>query len=359
MEQGKDAQTILGFLHNFRNRLYFDSFFNLCYRRTVGTLKYLKNKGIPIPLDQYAGEDPLSDIAIDILGSYFKSMPGKPFYAIFNQFKNCDINDTGAQGLEEIHDHFVSTFYVFIKQELSRILNESDPQVSNIKRRITDIIHGPEYEVFTKANIQYVSFNHSSSDRRNEKSLIAYEELENLSESSYHKNRPQWCKNIFDSLSLLTEFRNCVKKYDLIRSMVNVVMKYAELEGMPQSHCTFDRIKSNETAINNSKEASLVWLSDEVLKKFIEKEKISAKTSTRFLLAADYYLSDLIYSPGVDLLPVYFREVMPEQEHGDYLKDYKYIFETSMEKVKDNFINRIKISTNLSFSNYYGDEGDK
>ena len=77
------------------------------------------------------------------------------------------------------------------------------------------------------------------------------------------------------------------------------------------------------------------------------------------MLAADYYLSDLIYSPGVDLLPVYFREVMPEQEHGDYLKDYKYIFETSMEKVKDNFINRIKISTNLSFSNYYGDEGDK
>ena len=125
MEQGKDTQTILGFLHNFRNRLYCDRFFNLCYRRTIGTLKYLKNKGIPIPLDQYAGEDPLSDIAIDILGSYFKSMPGKPFYAIFNQFKNCDINDTNDQGLEEIHDHFVSTFYVFIKQELSRILNES------------------------------------------------------------------------------------------------------------------------------------------------------------------------------------------------------------------------------------------
>ena len=39
------------------------------------------------------------------------------------------------------------------------------------------------------------------------------------------------------------------KKYDLIRSMVNVVMKYAELEGMPQSYFAFDRIKSNETCL--------------------------------------------------------------------------------------------------------------
>ncbi|MCD6162735.1 MAG: hypothetical protein J7K40_10030, partial [candidate division Zixibacteria bacterium] len=184
---------------------------------------------------------------------------------------------------------------------------------------------------------------------------IPYDELLVLTEEAYFlsKNRSDWCLNVFKILNENGNMQNRLKKHELISAMININLKYVELDGVRPLRLSDANYQLYKNEIENAKKQSLLWLETDVLQSFIQKEKITEKDSRRFILAADIYLTDMIYSSDVDLLPEYFREVMPKTEHSRYLKDYKYVFETIIEKTEENFRNLINISIKPYFGNYY------
>ena len=351
-----DKQTLINFLNKPLNRQYFDAFFKLCYQKTISRLGCLKQKGHRIPSEPDAINNALSKLTMDILGSFLRSDTNKPYVVIFNHFNKLKITDYSQTDSEEIFNQFKLLLSGYTHQELSRIKKETDPQLDHLKRRIKDIIKQPEFATFNEESyhIEYVCLAGDKTENLNNHPLIPYDELLNLVEEAYYisKNRNEWCRNVFKILDKTPEVQNRLKKHELISAMININIKYVEADGLRPSRLPDADYQLYKNDIEDAKKQSLLWLESEILQRFIQKGNITKEESQRFILAADIYLTDMIYS-GVDLLPVYFREVMPESKHSRYLKDYKYIFETSLYKTEEKFKNRIKNSIKLNCSNYY------
>ena len=341
----KDIEILIEFLKKPQNRSRFKAFFELCYQYAYGYLNYLRAKIFQLPLDNQPTHDSLSDITIDILGSFLQSSASQPYQIIFNHLNKMGISNYDEYDSQPVYDQFRSLLFSFIRQELSRIKKETDPQIDNLKRRIKDILKESEYRVFRVENshFEFVA-NAEIKYEHDEYPLITYDKLLELVEDLYNlsKNRRKWCRNIFKALEYTAGVRHYLKKHELICAMINVNAKYLEINGLQPTRLTGAKYQLLEKAITDSKDQSLIWLNDNVLLRFIEDDRITSEFSKKFLVAADYYLSDMVFSSGVDLLPAYFREVMPECEHARYLQDYKYVFETSIKKVEDNFRERTK-----------------
>ncbi len=89
--------TIRAFLANPLNKNIFLSFFRMTYSRSVVYLRYLKSKGFQLPLDQYAGQDPVADLAIDVLGSILRgSQTDPPYPEVFSFLEKAGVTDQAA-----------------------------------------------------------------------------------------------------------------------------------------------------------------------------------------------------------------------------------------------------------------------
>jgi len=352
-----DRHILIKFLNKPLNRNYFNAFFKLCFQMTTGYLRYLKVKGYHLPSKSETIDNSLSDITMDILGSFLRSEPNKQYVVIFDCFEKLEIKDYSQVDPKELFSKFKSLLFGFIRQELSRIKKERDPQLYNLKRRIKDIVKQPEYSIFKDNgnHIEYVCLAVDNTSNINNHQPIPYDELLVLTEEAYFlsKNRNDWCLNVFKILNENGNMQNRLKKHELISAMININLKYVEIDGVRPSRLSDANYQLCKNEVEDAKNQSLLWLKSDILQGFIQKEKITEIESQRFILAVDTYLTDLIYSSDVDLLPEYFREVMPKTEHSRYLKSYKYVFETIIDKTEENFRNRIKKSTKLFFGHYY------
>lgn len=309
-----------------------------------------------MPVESGTDYDILSDLAIDILGSFLRSTRDQPYAVIFDHFHEKGMSGYDQLDPVELFKQFRSLLFGFVRQELSRIKKETDPQLDHLKRRIKDILKQPNYNTFFTANnhTEFVCYADNETNKRNSCPPITYGQLLVLVKEAYDlsRNRNEWCHNIFKALNDMTYLQNCLKKHELISAMVNINMKYVEVDGLQSSRFPGTDYQVHEKAIENARKLSLSWLDKNLLKRFVQKDRITKRISQQISMAVDMYLSDMIYSSGVDLLPAYFREVMPESEHARYLKDYKHIFETSIYKTEQYFRDLIKKSINLSYSDY-------
>jgi len=341
MESDQNHQILKRFLERPHNRRNFDAFFKLCYRLVLGFLGYLKATGYQLPVETISGRNPPADLAIDLLGSFLRSDKNQPFWLIFDHYARLGITDFQRADSVELYDSFKSLLFGFVRQELHRLRKDADPQLGHLKRRLKDILKEKKYVTFSKgqAGVEYIHLAGDDVDLRIDYPIIPYDQLLELVESAYHKsrNRSEWSHNIFVTLSDMKAVRNCLKKHELISAAVAINMKYVEAEGFQSSAFPSTDFLMREKVIENARKQTLTWLEKNVLEKFIEKGRLSPETAKRFLVAAEMYLLDLAYSPGIDLLPVYFREVMPESEHRRYLQDYKYLFETTLSQAEEDF----------------------
>lgn len=356
METEDDIQVLLNFLKKPLNRHYFNAFFKLCYQLVIGHLSYLNAKHYQIPVEISLDRRSLSDLTIDILGSFLRSTKDQPFIVIFDYFQKQGVSDFNESDSHELFGQFRSLLLTFIKGELGRIRKDKDPQLDHLKRRIKDILKEPEFITFlAKDNhTKHVCHAGSKSSDRDDRPHISYKQLLALVEDAFYlsNNRKEWCRNVFKSICAMTGVQDCLKKHELISAMISVNMKYFEIDPLLPSKLPGAEYQIYAKTIEDAKQQSLLWLDDSLLKRFVRKGRITKEHSRHFIVAVDRYLADLCYSSSVDLLPVYFREVMPESEHPRYLKDYKYVFETSVYKTEEYFKNLLKDSINPNYGDY-------
>ena len=317
-----DAETLKRFLERPLSRARFDVFFGLCYRHVLGYLGCLKTRGYQIPLEPKTNYNPLADLAIDILGPFLQSTKEQPFTVIFDHYRRTGIDDFIRTDPAVLYNHFRALLYGFVRQELSRLKKEADPQLDNLKRRFKDILKPSDYTTFRTDGDQaeYVYLTQNGDNKRENCSLISREGLTMLVDDAFNHsfNRKQWCYNIFSAINGTTTVRNCVRKHELLATVIAVNMKYVEIDSPETSRLLSADQGIIETAIREANKQTMVWLRDSVLQGYIEKERMTTKVAEQFASATERYLLDLAHS-GVDALPIYFREVMPEIEHDRYL----------------------------------------
>jgi hypothetical protein len=233
-----------------------------------------------------------------------------------------------------------------VREELRTIRRDADPQIEHLKRRFSDTLSKGEYESFTPkgSRTTYVRLSSGANAERDKLPLITYEDLLEIVEVTYFnsKTRSQWCKNVFKEIDDRDDIRDCIKKHELLKAVIEVNLRYLRDEALlpPQSPTPESELR--RTIAHDVRRQTVTWVRMNVVMRFVEKNRIPEWTLDRFVLAADLYLQDLIDSSDVDKLPVYFREVMPEEEHEKYLRQYKHAFETTMNRADQNFRERLR-----------------
>ncbi len=352
----QNGDTILHFLNDCHSRKEFNAFYELCYRSTIGYLHFLRNKGYQLPLALATDRNPVVDLSLDILGSFLRSAKNKPFYLIFDYFHQIGITDFQNAEPDELYEKFTPLLFRFIRQDLSKLKNETDPQIANLKHRVNDILKSDNYTVVSSnsGRIKRVMLSKNIHCNRAELPIIPYEETLKIVEESYLKsnNRVEWCKNIFETLDKTPKYQNIFIKHELISAIIAVNMKYVEVENIKP---VFTHDAESEILLRKAERTIrevLPWFRIDVLEKYIGKGRLTPEYAANFERAIQLYLRDFVFSPPTDLLPVYFREVMPPEEHRRYLKKYKYIFETAIQKAEEEFLRRLKNPTIVRNSSY-------
>jgi hypothetical protein len=328
------------------NRKAFDAFFRLCYQHTIGYLRFLTAKGYRLPFEHKVGGDPVSDLTIDILGTFLQSTKDQCFPVVFSYFRKVGVTDSSRFASEKLYHHFTVLIRGHIRQEVFHLVGQYDPQIDHLKRRFKEILKSPDFNTMTanpdSAEVVFLSEN--AQNLRQEKMPVSYDEILAIAEQAYSMDQPRsrWCRRIFELLNENENAQNFVKKHELLSAVIAVNLKYIDADGLlptclPSPEEDF-AIKAAEKALVQT----LVWLAEAVLKEFVRKGRLTEDEAGKFKTAALWYLSDLIYSAQTDPIPQYFREAMPEDSHERYLKDYKYLFETTLNKALEYFQVRLE-----------------
>ena len=184
------------------NKRRFNAFYSVTYQFTFGYLRFLSYRGYRLTVDDRTGCDPVSDLAIDILGRPLSSEKGNPFHMIFAYFHAIGIDDFAKHDTGDLWNKFSIWLRRQIKQELSRLGTERNPQIGNLKRRFHDILKPPEYHSFAAPDnhAECVALAANCADLRRELSPLPVNLIREIAERAFLKslNRSQWCRAIFD-----------------------------------------------------------------------------------------------------------------------------------------------------------------
>ena len=351
------GHIVQAFLLNPLNRKTFDSFFKTCYSHTVGYLRYLKAKGFLLPLEHKTDGNPMADLAIDILGTFLHSTKENPFPVVFDYFNKLDLIEADDVNVDDLYHYFSVLLRGHIRQQLSRLKVEQDPQIDHLKRRFKEILKAPCFGSMQKSRSEeFLCSTQYSDNLREDKRPMPYEELLRIVETAYVNSttRTAWCQNIFELLDKETEYQNLVKKHELLAAIVSVNAKYVDADGLQPTRLPTPEDALLMEAIEEAIAQTLLWLREAVLNGFVRKGGISGEEAERLVVASEQYLSDLAHAGETDPIPQYFREVMPKSEHARYLKDYKHVFETTINKAVEDFKERLKKKTTvLKYRDYF------
>jgi hypothetical protein len=334
-------EIIRAFLENPYNREAFDAFFKLCFNHTRAYLYSLKHIGYDLMLEDRDDRKAITDRAIDILGPFLSSKVGQPYYRIFDYFERKNLTNLKTVSDQQLYHHFNILLRGFIKHELGAIRKLENPGIYNLKKAFRNILREEEFceTAHAKKGHEQIYLCKYAEDLRSDKPAIPYDELYKLAEKAYYdtNTRVQWCHKIFELLNEVRVYQNQVVKYELIRVVVSINAKYVDLCGLRLSAMPSARDTAIRGAIDKARKKTILWLKKEVIPDFVKKGRIDQDEAERFAKAAELFLIDLGNDDWTDSIPDYFRALMPEEKHIPYLNDYKYVFETVIEKAREYF----------------------
>jgi len=341
-KQNIDASIIRRFLINPRVRTAFDDCFKLTNSLAINYLRHLRCRLQRIQ-SQYSNPDTIiSDISIDVLGEFFQSKPGKPFFIIFDYFKRHGITTFDEIPDGDLIDHFRNLLFGFCRKKIGHLKAESEPQIANLKRRFYEIINEPPYSIvgMPGANDDYVCLEKYREQIPSDGRIIELTHLLDIVRKAFaeSKTRTQLVLKIFELLENYTEYAPCIKKSDLIIALIEVNCSFVDdtYSDIPDKF-GFEITRVRELGgkylpelINN--------LKAKYIDRYIEKGKLGKKEADWILKAVSEYLEDFLGSGDTESIPSYFREHFPEEYHDQYATDYKYIFDTIFRTGKDGLI---------------------
>jgi hypothetical protein len=341
-----DGKVIRAFLKDPLNRKSFDAFYKLCYQVTIGYLRYLQGRGYPIPIEKHQAENPLSDVAIDLLGSLLQSRTDEPFFVIYDYYKRHGIKEYESAGSKELAWHMTVLVRGHAKKEMSKIRKEADPQIDNLKKRFKDILRGHGYGAFTGSDerTEFVFWKEYENDLRQDKPPVSHELLKDIVGRAYAecKDRTEWCRLIFEMLNQEKEYQNFIRRQDLITAVIAINAEHVELYGSKPTRFPSPEMALIDDQLEEARKTALEIAKQDTIKKFLNKGRITSDESDRFLTAVEHYLTDLGQNGNPDSIPEYFRLVMPPDVHSLYLNKYKHVFETVINRAVEEFRNYLK-----------------
>lgn len=335
------------FLRAPLDRRCFNAFFDECLRQTIHCLNSLRARGYRLPVVGETNVASLRDLAYGILGSLMRTERGeKPYHVVIDYFNSKGITDPRDTPADRLGNLMTALLWSFTRQELFRISGQEDPQKANLKRRLGDVLDGPTYTTETTPGIQ-TEYVYQTANRDNLRvgcPMLSYDGLQRLAESAYLEscNLSQCCAAIFADLNGMSEVQNRLRRHELVSAVVSVVLRYLDTDGFQTPAQSTPEGDFDAGTMNQARESTIVWLAETVIREFVEKGRITKGIGDRFALAADQYLIDLSTHGNTDPIPQYFREVIPECEHGKYLETYKYVFETVMSRAVEEFRRRLR-----------------
>jgi hypothetical protein len=355
-------EIIRSFLDHPLDRTRFGAFFELIYRDTLGTLTYLKRKGYRFPDPTGSAPNRLNDLAIDILGAFLAgSTVGQPYPIVLDYFRRAHEQTRSAEQKSDLHPLLLGLLRGFIRQELSRLLKQDDPQIDNLKRRFKDLLNATEFATisFDGSSSELVFLSQHRAALRPDRPLIPYGELELIARETFAEShtRADWCRAIFDRINAATDFQNLVRKHELLRAVIIVNMEFLEIDAWQPSGLPRPRQALLRKIADQALDETLAWTKESIIAEFLAKKRISSEEADLLYLAAEKYLTDYAFDGQTDAVPAYYREVMPEAYHARYLKDYKYVFETIVSKSVENFVERLKNDSTVAGFGRYRENG--
>jgi hypothetical protein len=352
-----------GFLRSPLERNCFNAFFEFTYRRTLAYLRYLHRQGFRLPIDDRTDSDPLADLVTDVLGEIVAPKGNVLFPELFKFLGgHCSFGfpDKERGKIEALYSAFLT---VQIRQRLSRLRGERNPQIENLKRRIKDILKEPPFMVFPSSTGSGMMVCHIEDQNNHERSsFIPIDELKNLVEQAFLKTttRSTWCTEIFRHLNKTTKYKPCIQLSDLIATMVEVNIRYIENNSIPSAPLSGTHAEIIKKRAKSAKQIAVDTIQLETVKRFVETGRITREEAGYFQKALDQYLEDFSTSGNTDQVPTYFRESMPPETHSRYLSDYKYVFETVLNSGREHFLMILRQDPIFrSLSNYFLMESDK
>jgi len=341
------GETVSHFLRAPLDRRCFDPFFCECLRQTIYCLNSLRARGHRLPVVGETNAASIRDLAYGILGSLLRTERGKkPYHVVFDYFSGKGITDPRDTTTERLGNLMMALLWSHSRKEIHRIKTQEDPQKANLKRQLGVALDGLNYktETIPGSSIEYVYLACNSDNLRLDCPMLSYEGLQRLAESAHleTRSRSQFCAAIFAELDSMTEVQNRLRRHELVSAVVSVVLRYMDTDGFQTPAQSTPEGDFDAATINQAREETIGWLTETVIREFVEKRRITREIGDRFVLAADQYLIDLSMHGNTDPIPQYFREGMPECEHTKYLETYKYVFETVISRAVEEFRRRLQ-----------------
>jgi len=335
------GESIRAFLQAPVSPRRFRTFFDLCCATTIGLLNYYRSRGYPVPIERADVQAALSDLACTLLGEFFQTTSDEPFPLIFDYFSRHGVEDLEAVSAEDLYDHFRVLLAGFVKQQLFRRRKSENPQAEILKRRIKDILQPPDYLRFrpNPSSQMMVARADRSAGLRQEAAPLPYAVLRDLVQQAYYDThtRTAWCLAVFARLDSECGHRNYLPLNDLLLAMVQVNATELEEVVPGPSEPLPPELGAAYQAVGRVINATVTWSRDHVVPQFVQRGRLAAVDTEAYMKAVELYLLDLAYSGGTDLLPRYFREVMPVESHAQYLKTHKYAFEAVIRGSTERF----------------------
>jgi hypothetical protein len=286
-------------------------------------------------------ENPLADLACDILGGLLRSRDDSPHFVIYDYFTRHGITDFESTDPKELFWHFSVLLRGFIKKELSNLPGDRDPQVDLLKRRFKDILREAEYSNFTGAD-DSTKFAHLAANGNNlryNKSPIPPDELERLVMNAFADSgsRREWCRRIFKLLDRIPEYQNFVRLSDLLTAVIKVNSEHLELYYGRPTYRPYPEDGITDDMLTQARDQAVEYIKNHSLSRFLKQNRLTADEVDKYADAARHFLTDLSHTGSPDPIPGYFRLVMPADTHRLYLKRHKYCFETAINEALEEF----------------------
>ncbi|RJP70538.1 MAG: hypothetical protein C4532_09180 [Candidatus Abyssobacteria bacterium SURF_17] len=327
-EDNPDASAIRDFLRAPHGRRQFEAFFDLCRRETHTYLRHLSARGWQMPAGFDNSPDSYRDLAIDVLGPFLASRPGRPYYVVFDYFARHGITDFDKEPADNLVRHFRILLRGFARKEFTALKDIGNPQVAALKQRIRKVLLSPAYSIREDDcnHSKIVRSLESAGDIREGRPWIPRDQLLQMVYQAYLDtvNREDWCRHVFKFLDEHTEFRNELSVYALVSAMVcvNTAWVDASLPREPVSPAV-----CHEQA-GQVIDSAMAMIEREIIPGFIRKGKLAESDVQDILTASRDYLEDLCFSGATDSIPTYFLELRTDISQDEYQKRFKYIMDT-------------------------------
>jgi hypothetical protein len=341
-DHSSDALILQRFLAKPSDRTAYDAFFELCYRLTTSSLGYLKSRGQPLPVDNTNPDRGFEDLTCRILGEFLAPGKGRRNQIIFSFFERQGIADFATMPADHLFDLFLGLQRNFVRQEVFRQTRQEDRQLARLEKTFKDILRTKGYQS-------------RLSRGPNRSGVLPDDKLNEIVEAAFldANNDTEWCARIFDLVDQLDKPPAKVNEYSLIRFAVDVRLRHVELEGF--------RASVPPGPIAGAIAEQLPRIRDEVLRtttrplveRFVGKGRLKPDEAEAFVQAAEIYLIDHFDGGGVDSIPEYFREAVSNVDSKEYLRDYKYIFETVIHSAVEEMRNRLRNDPIIRSLRYY------